>query len=217
MPGDWEGPSPYGVDENAEQVIGLMDALGVSEAVLVGHSAGCVVAVTVADTHPERVQALVLEAPALYEARSIPGAASALLRTPQMRRIGPLLVRRIAGSGSEDFVRSAYFDEGTATPEVLAGYRLPLSARDWDRALWELVAAPRPTSAVDLLPGLDVPTLVLAGRQDTFVPYENSVRVSEAISGAKLVSFERTGHLPHEEKPERFADEVSRLLTALER
>lgn len=214
MPGEWDGTNPYSIEANAEQVIGLMDELGVKKAVLVGHSAGGAVAAVTAARHPDRTQGLVLEAPAVYEARSTPAAVSAVMRSPQMRRVGPRLVRRIAGAGSDDFVRSAYFRSDFATPGLLAGYRLPLQAENWDRALWELVAAPRPESPSAALPMITAPTLVVAGRQDTFVSYENSKRAAEAIDGAQLVTFERTGHLPHEEDPEAFANAVYRFVDA---
>lgn len=215
LPGQWSGPSPYSPERNVDQLIALMDALAIDRAVLVAHSAGAVVAVNAAASHPDRVQALVLEAPALAEARATPVLASALLRTPQMRRVGPLLARRIANGGAEDFIRSAYHDPEFVDDEVLAGYRLPLSADNWDKGLWELVAAPRETSPLDVLESLDVPTLVIAGREDTFVPWENSRAVASAIRGAQLKSFDETGHLPHEEQPEQFANEVYRFLDSL--
>lgn len=207
--------NPYTPAQSAEQVITLMDALGIEQAVLVGHSAGAPIALEVAVRDPERVVGLVLESPAVYQARSTPAIASALLRSPQLRRIGPLLVRRIAGEGADDFIRSAYYDPDVATPEVLAGYRLPLRTKDWDRGLWELVAAPRHVSSDELLGQIDVPTLVIAGKEDTFVPFGDSAKVSEAIRGATLVPFAATGHLPHEEDPERFANEIFRYLDVL--
>ncbi len=215
LPGQWSGQSPYSPQANVTQLIGLMDELGVEKAVIVAHSAGAVVAVNAAAEYPDRIQALVLEAPAIYEARATPGLAGALLRTPQARRIGPLLVRRIASGGSDDFIRSAYYDEAFATAEVLAGYRLPLKAKDWDKGLWELIAAPRTSSAEDALKRVKAPTMVIAGREDTFVPFENSERVASAIASATIVGFDRTGHLPHEELPEQFANEVYRFLDAL--
>lgn len=209
------GSNPYTPEANSEQLLGLMDYLGMERAVLIAHSAGAVPAIKAAVEHPERVDALVLVAPAVYEARQAPGAVSALLRSPQMRRVGPLAVRRIAGPGSDDFVRSAYGESFEVTAGVLAGYRLPLEARDWDRGLWELIAAPRAFSAADALDDVQVPTLVVAGHDDTFVPFENSRRVAESIIGARFVAYDETGHLPHEERPEQFVTDVVRFLDTL--
>jgi pimeloyl-ACP methyl ester carboxylesterase len=66
LPGAWTGDSPYGADAQVDQLIGLLDLLGLRRAILVGHSAGGAVAVQFALRHPERVTALVLVAAAIY-------------------------------------------------------------------------------------------------------------------------------------------------------
>ena len=207
--------SPYSMDANVAQTLGLLDHLGIDRAIVVGHSAGGAVAAMFAAAHPERVSALVLVAPAVYQARPIPAGVSALLRTPWARWYGPVVVRQIVGAGFDGFVASAYGDPAVATDEVVAGYRAPLSVEGWDRALWELVAAPRTESAESALSLVLAPTLVIAGTADTFVPFEDSERVARSISDATIVSFPGSGHLPHEEAPARFVGEVLDFLNQL--
>lgn len=214
MPSGWTGESPYSLQANADQTVSLMDALGIDKALLVGHSAGASVALLVAAQYPDRVAGLVLEAPAVYSQPETPGIVRRIQQTPQARRLGPLLVRRIAGSGSDDLIRSAFYDSTVVTAGVLAGYRLPLKADGWDRALWEFSIAPR-TDVAGLLGRVKAPTLVIAGTQDAIVPFSDSKRVAAAIPSARLVELEKTGHIPHEESPERFANEVYRFLDEL--
>ncbi|MDF1542718.1 MAG: alpha/beta hydrolase [Anaerosomatales bacterium] len=214
--GEWEGPNPYSPTTQADNVIGLMDELGISQAVLVGHSAGGTIAVLAAARHPERVSGLVLEAPAIYTEGGAPRFVRPLLATPQARRIGPLIVRRaLAGDTGERLVRAAWADPSAVTDEVIEGYRAPLAIRDWDRALWELTIAPRPDRAADALDSIECPVLVVAGTEDGTVPYADSARVAEVL-GARLATFEDTGHIPHEERPERFATELFRFLDELD-
>lgn len=59
LEGEWQGQNPYSLEAQADQTVALMDHLGLSQAVLVGNSAGGTVAVVTALRHPERVQALV--------------------------------------------------------------------------------------------------------------------------------------------------------------
>lgn len=53
-------PGPYGMPAHAEDMVAVLDALGVGTAVVVGHSMGGFVGVVLADRHPERVAGLVL-------------------------------------------------------------------------------------------------------------------------------------------------------------
>jgi pimeloyl-ACP methyl ester carboxylesterase len=211
MPGDWTGDNPYGPEAQAAIAIGLMDALGIEKAWLVGNSAGGTVSVYTALTYPERVAGLILVDAAIYTGGGSPAWARPLLGTPQMRRLGPLLARQIADSG-DDFIRTAYHDPSLVTPEILAGYRKPLNAHNWDRALWELTAASRPLGLAERLDELDLPVLVLTGDDDRIVPTEESFRLGGEIRGATLVVIENAGHVPHEEKPADFMQAVREFL-----
>jgi len=211
MPGEWTGENPYSPESQAAIVIGLMDALGVEKAWLVGNSAGGTVSVYTALAYPQRVSGLVLVDAAIYTGGGSPAWARPLLGTPQMRHLGPLLARRIATSG-DDFIRSAFHDPSLVTPEILAGYRKPLRAHNWDRALWELTAASRPLGLADRLNELTLPVLVITGDDDRIVPTEESIRLGGEIPGATLVVIPNAGHVPHEEKPEEFMRAVRDFL-----
>ncbi|GAB4495763.1 MAG: alpha/beta hydrolase [Anaerolineales bacterium] len=211
MPGEWQGENPYSPESQAAIVIGLMDALGVEKAYLVGNSAGGTVSVYTALTYPERVSGLILVDAAIYTGGGSPAWARPLLVTPQMRHLGPLLARQIATSG-DDFIRTAFHDPSLVTPEVLAGYRKPLRAHNWDRALWELTAASRPLGLAERAAELTLPVLVITGDDDRIVPTEESIRLGSEIPGARLVIIPNAGHLPHEEKPAEFMQAVRQFL-----
>ncbi len=216
LDGEWEGPNPYSPTTQADHAIALMDALGIERAVLVGHSAGGAIAVIAAARHPERVRGLVLEAPAVLSSGGTPRLVRPLLATPQARRVGPLVLRRtLGGTRGEELVRAAWADPDAVSAETIEGYRRPLQVRDWDRALWELVIAPRPDDPAELLSGVECPVLVIAGTEDRAVPFEDSARVAELLD-ARLATFEGVGHIPHEEAPERFASELYRFLDDLD-
>jgi pimeloyl-ACP methyl ester carboxylesterase len=214
MPGEWTGDNPYSTESQAAIVVGLMNALGIEKAWLVGNSAGGTVSVNTALTYPQRVAGLILVDAAIYTGGGSPAWARPLLGTPQMRHLGPLLVRRIATSG-DDFVRTAFHDPSLVTPKILAGYRKPLQAYNWDRALWELTAASRPLGLAERLDELDLPVLVLTGDDDRIVPTEESIRLGGEIPGASLVVIPNAGHLPHEEKPEEFMQAVRDFLKGI--
>ncbi len=208
MPGEWEGRSPYAPEAQADLTVGLMDALGIERAVLVGNSAGGTVALLTALTYPERVAGLVLVDPAIYVRGMTPVWLRPFLNTPQMRHLGPLLARRIQDWGV-DFARSAWHDPSKLTPEIWEGYARPLRAENWDRALWEVTRASRPLGLERRLGEVRVPVLVITGDDDRIVPTEQSIRLAGEIPGAQLAVIPECGHVPQEECPEPFLEAVT--------
>jgi pimeloyl-ACP methyl ester carboxylesterase len=214
MPGDWTEQNPYSPEFSASLVIALLDELGVERAILVGHSAGGTIAVLTALTYPERVEALVLEDPAIYGGGGFPGWIRPLLRSPQLRRIGPLLLRSFPEQGEKTIVQ-AWHNPSQLAEEDFAGYKKPLQAQNWDRALWELAAAQSALNLPDRLEQIQFPVLVLTGDNDRLVPPENSVRLAEELANAELVIVPECGHIPHEECTQAFLEAVTAFLAGL--
>jgi pimeloyl-ACP methyl ester carboxylesterase len=204
-PLSWEGEHPYATVSQADLALGLMDALAVDTATLVGHSAGASVATIIALEHPERVSGLILESPTLD---SRPGAiTSFLLGTPQGQRVARFAARRGAQRMNE-LLASAYHDPARITDETLDGYRQPLRAKNWDTGLARYTAAPRVRGIEARLPDLTVPLLIVTGDDDTWVPTEDTIALAESVPAADLAVLEACGHVAHEECPDRFAEIV---------
>lgn len=210
LPGTWQGDNPYGPESNVRLLFGLMDTLGIEKGILVGNSAGGRVAVQAALANPGRVQALVLVDAAIYQGGGRRfGLLAPLIETPQMDRLGPFFARAIAGEQGTQFMNAAWHDPTRITPEITAGYRLPLQAEQWDVALWEFTKAG--SGSEDLAPRLkelSMPVLVVTGDDDRIVPTELSLRLAQDIPGAQLSIFASCGHVPHEECPQAFLESV---------
>jgi pimeloyl-ACP methyl ester carboxylesterase len=213
LPGEWSGDSPYSPEAQAELVRDLIDELGFEQAVLVGNSAGGTIALLAALEYPERVEGLVLVNPAVHLSEP-PGWITPLLRTPQLRRLGPLLVRAIDPLGPA-MVKRAWHDSTLVTPEIIAGYELPLQADDWDQALWQLVVATGPLGLTERLDEVHQPVLVIASADDRFVPSEQNVQLAEELPNATLALLSDCGHVPQEECPDRFLEATTEFVEAL--
>jgi len=211
--GEWTGTDPYSSDGQVEQTLGLLDELGVERAVLVGNSSGGSISMLTALRYPERVQALVLVDAAVYVGGP-PSWLRPLLGIPQVRRLGPLLLRLLPRFGDR-LLRSAWHDPEKITPEVIAGYRKPLRAPNWDRALWESNLASRPLQLETQLDQIQIPTLVITGDDDRWVPTEQSIRLASELPNAQLVVIPACGHLPQEECPKAFLEAVTAFVAAL--
>lgn len=214
MPGEWTGDSPYGIDAQVKLLIGLMDALKIERAILVGNSAGGGIAALTALRHPSRVDALILVDAAIGGGGNAPWY-QVLMTTPQGRRIGPLIARQIKDWGI-DFGKSAWHDPSKITPAIWAGYLKPLQVENWDRALWEFTAASQPTELPSRLKELRLPALVITGDDDKIVPQERSIKTANDLPNAKLVVIPNCGHVPHEECPAEFQSAVKSFMLMIQ-
>lgn len=204
MPGEWRGRNPYTPEAQLELTLALMDALGLEKAILVGNSSGGALAAQLALEHPERVAGLVLVDAAVYRGGGAPAWSRFLLNTPQLNRIGPLLMRQLSGESGQSFLEAAWSDPSRIDEATRAAYQRPLRAENWDRALWELSKASREPELAPYLAEIEQPALVMTGAEDRIVPPELSQRLADELPNAVLASFEDCGHLPQEECPEPF-------------
>jgi pimeloyl-ACP methyl ester carboxylesterase len=213
-PMTWSGVNPYGSQANVDLLLGLLDHFNVNKAILIGNSAGGTVSLQFALQHPERVQALILVDPAVYEGGGGPSWLRPLYRTPQMQHLGPLVVRSIQSRGLE-IIKMAWHDPSRITQVTLDGYTRPLHAEDWDRALWYFTLASEDTGLTDHLKDFSVPILVVTGDDDRIVPTASSIKLAGELPNAQLAVIPEAGHVPQEEQPATFLQAVEEFLSAL--
>jgi pimeloyl-ACP methyl ester carboxylesterase len=208
-PTSWSGNNPYGFAGNFDLLDGLIERYGSGqEIILVGHSAGGSLAAEYARLNPEKVQGLILVAPAVYSNGSGTSWINPLKVIPQIDRLGPVLVREIATSG-QDLLKRSYYDQSQLTEEVREGYLGPLQVNGWERGFWEFSTAPRDSQLVENLASISQPTLLITGKFDEVVPTANTEKLATEIKNNKLVIVEKSAHLPQEEQPNIFNSEVA--------
>ncbi|CAI5943080.1 unnamed protein product [Closterium sp. NIES-64] len=127
-----------------------------------------------------------------------PGSTS---NTPPLTRAHQ--VRAVMGTVGVAAVKQAWSNPSLCSPAIVDGYTKPLACRNWDRALIEFtVAATLNPNTATKLHALNLPVLVVAGRQDKILPHWSARRVAAALRNAKLVILEECGHVPQEENPD---------------
>ena len=213
-PMTWTSENPYSPQASVDLLVGLLDHFNVQKAILVGNSAGGTVSMQFTLQHPERVQALILVDPAVYEGGGGPSWLRPFYKTPQMNHLGPLIVRSIQSRGL-DLIKMAWYDPSKITQETWAGYTRPLKSDNWDRALWYFTASSQPSDLPERLGEFTLPVLVITGDTDRIVPTENSVRLAGELPNAKLVIIPQAGHVPHEEQPVLFLQAVDEFLKTI--
>lgn len=192
----------YSHPAQARRVLGWMDAVGLQRAALVGHSMGGSVAAHVALSAPDRVSRLVLVDTAVLQhgARwTVPGV---LLDVPFLRRWAQIGVRRVVPEYSKDLLLDAAADDEALSPALIADYQRALHTRGWELGLLGILrdgeSDPPPIDQ------LQMPTLIVWGARDTWVPPEDGAQLEAMIPGAQRVQLEGAGHLPMHEAPEAF-------------
>ena len=191
--GDSERPECcYTVDDFAADVDAFMDAVGVDEATLVGHSSGGMIAQRVALSYPHRVSRLVLI-----------GSPITLLNNEAVTGFGEE-VRALEDPIPPEFVREfvASTIHHPVPEEFLAGVvseSLKVPARVW-RDYWEGVLLTVDDTA--RLGEIMAPTLILWGERDDLLPREEQERRAATIPDATLKVYPDTGHAVAGERPE---------------
>ena len=193
-------PSARGY-RNADYVrllVELLDSLGISSAVLVGHSMGGTIAAEVALAHPDRVRALVLIDAAGYGVRW-PG----VLRIARWPLIGGVATTFRGRWFTERILRATFADPAKVTEADVDQYYAPVPQPGFGRALRGVLREFRFDSLGGRLARVQAPTLVLWGAADRWMPVRDGARFARELPRSELVVIERSGHNPHEESPDR--------------
>jgi 3-oxoadipate enol-lactonase len=182
---------PYSIDDLTDDVLALLDRLGVTRAHVVGLSLGGMTAMRLAARNPERVGRVVL----LCTGAQLPPSSAwtdraALVRAEGTSAVSPAVVQRWFTSEYLDArpdVRIAYQDMVAATPDE--GYA----------ACCESIAK------LDLreeLSSIAAPTLAIAGADDPATPPAKLEEIVSAIPDSRLLIVEYAAHLANAERPD---------------
>jgi 3-oxoadipate enol-lactonase len=173
------------MDDLVGDALAVMDAAGLDAAHVVGVSMGGGIALQLAVTAPERVRSLVLGCTAMAGEGHVPGRGRTAL-APLAYRI-PL--RWLRGS-----MRKGY---GSACDPAAAERDLDvLLSQPYSKAgvLAQAKAMQGYAITRDLVAGIEIPTLVQHGTEDTAVAYRQGQLLAEVIPGARLATYEGSGH-----------------------
>ena len=202
-------------------VLAVMDRLKIDRAVFAGHSMGGNVVAWIAALAPERVRGLALIDAAIVDpTRATSGAASGALNLPPLRRAARIAIRSAFSEATfGELLRSAFAVTSAATPETIRGYAAASRLEDWDLALLGIMrdasanALPMPIDGIVERADAPIPTLILWGANDSWVPLTAGDALHTALPSAAYVVLPGLGHVPFEEDPEAFIAAVGAWLS----
>lgn len=187
----------------------LLDTLRIDRCVLCGSSLGGWVAWEFALKYPNRVRKLLLiDAAGFLDQESIP-LPFKMARTPFANRVVRMVIRK---NVLEQFLRQVYVDQEKVTNVLLDRYFELFSREGNPEAFMIMVNKTDYHDNTRKLKEIKVPTLIIWGEEDNWIPVQNAHRFLNAIPKARLVLYEGVGHLPMEEEPMDTAAEVGRFI-----
>ncbi|MGA0840394.1 MAG: alpha/beta fold hydrolase [Pseudomonadales bacterium] len=186
-----KAPADYTMTDMAEDVVRLLDGLGVARAVIFGISMGGMIAQHLAFAHPDRIIAL-------FPVMTSSGA-------PDLPRPTAEVFARLSTTGADRASSIALTAENRAVfgspdwPEPLVT-RLAAAALAYDRCHYpagvarQMRAVVADGSRVDRLRRVTVPTCVIHGIDDPLVPFAAGAHVAACVPGARLEAIPGMGH-----------------------
>ena len=204
FPSDIEG---FAMDRWVAHLIGFMDALEIPQAHFIGNSYGGALTLALATRHPERVGRIVLMGAAGLPFAITNGLEQVWGYQPSLEAMRDLMTTFAFDPSlvKEEIVRSRYEASIRPGAQEAFGSLFPSPRQRWLDAL---------ATDEDKLRALPHPTLVVHGREDVIVPFQNSVRFHELIPDSELHLFGNCGHWTQIEKRNRFLELVLPFLKA---
>lgn len=200
--GDSDKPaSGYRIEDFTADAVRFLDALGIEQAALAGHSGSCLVARRVAIDCPERVTGLILEA-----------SPTTLRGNAGLEEFVRSVILELDDPISPAFAQSILADtsSGVAPPLLvqLADEVMKVPAHVWR----EMFAALIDYDDLSQLGQITARTLLVWGDADDVVGREQQEQLAAALPCEKLLVYARAGHTPRWEHPSRFASDLAAFI-----
>jgi pimeloyl-ACP methyl ester carboxylesterase len=205
----------YTIEAQAQTVLGVMDRLGIQQAIVIGASYGGAVAATMALDAPDRVERLIL----VGAVSNDDAKKKLLLRISRLPLVGDVVTPLFLGSRwvLRKRMEEMYRRIGVPIDEhMLAARHHLLETASMQRAMirtvrnWSANRIQRDAALIRQ------PTMLVWGEDDTHIPLDEAFRLRDAIPGARLIIFRNCGHLPPAEHPAQFVKLIAGFCSAEE-
>lgn len=198
----------YSIKAFVNFLIKFMDQLGIKKCDLVGSSFGGWLAWEMALRKSTKVNKLVLVASAGFmEEHRVP-LPFKVARTPVLGKVMKYAIKK---SVLRKFLTQVFVDQKQVTDELVDRY-YDLIRREGNPEAFHSIANGKFKSRTNKLKNIKVPTLIIWGEEDAWLPIESAYWFQVGIPNSKLIIYEGVGHLPMEEVPVETARDLKRFL-----
>ncbi len=197
----------YSIKMFADDTVGLMDALNIEKAHVLGHSMGGCIAQELVLDYPERVEKLVLGSTDCGGSRAVPPSPEVMEILMKLEGKSPeeLTELVILIGFTEDFIKNNPDVVERAREDILKDPPSEFSVQRHGAALMKFNAGRR-------LKKVKTPTLIVNGKKDTINPVQNAEVLAKLIPGAKTFLLENAAHLFFYSDTERVIEGILEFL-----
>ncbi len=213
------GSEPYSIQLLANDTAGLMDALKIQEASVLGYSLGTFTTQQFAISYPDKVSSIILIAgtcggkdhvhrPADFDKLQADIVNKSLNNIPPSQEEMKSLVNASLGSGwIKLYPESAVIPENITFSDMKPSLSPATLNNQWEAG--QSWVDPSWEGACDSLAKIDKPLLTIAGTDDDlYIPHENALVIASKVPGAWLVQIKDGGHAV----PDQYPDEVGKII-----
>jgi pimeloyl-ACP methyl ester carboxylesterase len=219
LKGAGRSPKPYddkySMFDQAELIYRFILQNNLHKVTLVGHSFGGGVALLLAlkftQREPSRLSRLILIDTIAYP-QKLPGIIR-MLRMPVLGWLGLHLIPD--KTKVREMMESLYYDDSKINWEDVEAYAAPLASPGAKQALQQTARQIIPDhidKIIGMYPQIELPTLIIWGREDKIIPLENGIRLHQALRNSQLIVIERCGHDPPDEKADAVIEITQKFL-----
>jgi pimeloyl-ACP methyl ester carboxylesterase len=206
-------PDFYDMKELSGAVNAVLEHLGVKRAHVVGHSLGGAISLRFARNYPEKTRSLTLiDSAGYYSQVPLALRMSTYLWDVSKPFLGRWMIQGL--------LYDVAYNTSVVTDEAIEGYLLPLRMSG-NFGLPHVVVkieslAEKIKTEEPYISSLQVPTLIVWGRKDSWIDLSFGERFHNEIKNSSLIIYDDAGHIPHEEYPEKFNSDLLEFLQRTE-
>jgi pimeloyl-ACP methyl ester carboxylesterase len=206
------GPNPenkYSYENYTQVIDSLLIKLNVKSCIIGGNSLGGGIAWHYAVSYKHKVARLILIDASGYPKKDEKGSLG--FKIAQMPVINNLLLYITPKSLVQKSLEGVYFDRSLLEPSTVTRYH-ELLLCEGNRAAALSLFKNKIEQHPELIKTIEAPTLIIWGKEDGLIAWENANLFHQDIPNSKVVILEKVGHVPNEEAPAKVAEAIKAFL-----
>lgn len=200
--------TPLSIDLFSDDLMLFMNQMKISKAIICGLSMGGFIALNAQARFPDRFEAIIL------------CDTQCIADTIEVKLNRYKTIDEIALNGTlnfnEAFIKKVFCKNSfTNKQEIVTQLRSVVMANPEQIVINGLKALAERSETCSTLPEINIPTLIICGREDEVTPLEQSEFLHTSIKASALHIIDDAGHVSNIEQPEEFNNEISKFLLAV--